>query len=61
MNRNVLLALSVLLFAGILVPINAQTADHVVINEVDINPLGDDFHLFLNGLNCTIPLILILI
>ncbi len=42
MNRNVPLVLSVILFAGILVPAYAQTADHVVINEVDINPPGDD-------------------
>jgi hypothetical protein len=32
-----------LLFAGILVPAYAQTSEHVVINEVDINPPGDDF------------------
>jgi hypothetical protein len=42
MNRNVLLVFSILLFAVILTPAYAQTADHVVINEVDINPLGDD-------------------
>ncbi|MBC8516435.1 MAG: lamin tail domain-containing protein [Nitrosopumilus sp.] len=42
MNRNVLLALSVLFFAGIIVPAYAQITDHIVINEVDINPLGDD-------------------
>ena len=35
--------LSVLLFAGILVPAYAQTSENVVINEVDINPPGDDF------------------
>lgn len=42
MNRNVPLVLSLLLFAGILAPAYAQIADHVVINEVDINPPGDD-------------------
>ena len=42
MNRNILLVFSVLLFAGILVPAYAQTSDNVVINEVDINPPGDD-------------------
>ena len=42
MNRNILLVFSVLLFAGILVPAYAQTADNVVINEVDLNPPGDD-------------------
>ncbi|MFB5621284.1 MAG: lamin tail domain-containing protein, partial [Nitrosopumilus sp.] len=33
---------SIHLIVGILVPAYAQTADHVVINEVDINPPGDD-------------------
>ena len=42
MNRNIPLLFSIILFAGILVPAYAQTADHVVINEVDINPPGDD-------------------
>ncbi|AFS82440.1 lamin tail domain-containing protein [Candidatus Nitrosopumilus sediminis] len=42
MNRNVPIVFSILLFVGILVPAYAQTADHVVINEVDINPPGDD-------------------
>ncbi|QLH03147.1 hypothetical protein C5F47_06080 [Nitrosopumilus cobalaminigenes] len=42
MNRNILLVFSVLLFAGILIPAYAQTSDNVVINEVDINPPGDD-------------------
>lgn len=42
MNRNMPLVFSILLFAGILVPAYAQTTDHVVINEVDLNPPGDD-------------------
>lgn len=42
MNRNLFILFSVILFAGILVPAYAQTADHVVINEVDTNPIGDD-------------------
>jgi len=42
MNRKILLVFSVLLFAGILVPAYAQTSENVVINEVDINPPGDD-------------------
>lgn len=42
MNRNVPIVFSILLFVGILAPAYAQTADHVVINEVDINPPGDD-------------------
>ncbi len=42
MNGNLTLVFSVLLFAGILVPAYAASADHVVINEVDINPPGDD-------------------
>jgi hypothetical protein len=41
MNRNIPLVFSILLFAGILAPVYADT-DHVVINEVDINPPGDD-------------------
>jgi hypothetical protein len=43
MNRNLSLIFSILLFAGILVPAYAQTSETVVINEVDINPPGDDF------------------
>ena len=42
MNQNILLVFSILLFAGILVPAYAQTSENVVINEVDINPPGDD-------------------
>ena len=42
MNRNIPLVFSMLLFAGILVPAYAQTSESVVINEVDINPPGDD-------------------
>ncbi|MCH9658729.1 lamin tail domain-containing protein [archaeon] len=42
MNRNITLIFSMLLFAGILVPAYAQTSENVVINEVDINPPGDD-------------------
>ena len=42
MNSNLTLVFSVLLFAGILAPAYAESADHVVINEVDINPPGDD-------------------
>jgi len=42
MNVNLALVFSVLLFAGVLVPAYAASTDHVVINEVDINPPGDD-------------------
>jgi len=42
MNRNITLVFSILLFAGVLVPAFAQSSDNVVINEVDINPPGDD-------------------
>ncbi|MHA7734602.1 lamin tail domain-containing protein [Nitrosopumilus sp. S6] len=42
MNRNLSLVFSIFLLAGIIVPAYAQTADNVVINEVDINPPGDD-------------------
>ena len=42
MNRNIPLVFSILLFAGILAPAYAQTTESVLINEVDINPPGDD-------------------
>ena len=43
MNRNLSLVLSLFILAGIIVPAHAQTnSDHVVINEVDINPPGND-------------------
>ena len=42
MIRNIFLVFFVLLLVGLIVPVYAQTADHVVINEVDINPTGDD-------------------
>ena len=41
--NHLLILLSVILLAGISVPAYAQTiSDHVVINEVDTNPFGDD-------------------
>ena len=43
MNRNLPLIFSMLFFVGLLAPAYAQTFDSVVINEVDINPPGDDF------------------
>ena len=43
MNRNLPLIFSMLFFVGLLAPAYAQTSDNVVINEVDINPPGDDF------------------
>ena len=43
MKYSIILLLSVILIAGISVPAYAQTiSDHVVINEVDTNPSGDD-------------------
>ncbi|MFQ5497157.1 MAG: lamin tail domain-containing protein [Nitrosopumilus sp.] len=42
MISKISLVLSVFLLLGIAVPTYAQTTDHVVINEVDINPPGDD-------------------
>ncbi len=43
MNRNLSIVFSIFLLVGILVPAYAQTgSDNVVINEVDINPPGDD-------------------
>jgi len=43
MNRNLSIVFSIFLLVGIIVPVYAQTSsDNVVINEVDINPPGDD-------------------
>jgi hypothetical protein len=42
MNRSITLVFSILFFAGVMVPAFAQSSDNVVINEVDINPPGDD-------------------
>ena len=43
MNRNLSIVFSIFLLAGIIVPAYAQTgSDNVIINEVEINPLGND-------------------
>jgi len=43
MNQNLLLVFSLFLLVGFIVPVSAQTSPgHVVINEVDTNPPGDD-------------------
>jgi len=42
MNWTLSIAFSIFLLVGIIVPASAQTTDNVVINEVDINPPGDD-------------------
>ena len=43
MNRNLSIVFSILLLVGIIAPAYGQTNyDDVVINEVDINPFGDD-------------------
>jgi hypothetical protein len=44
MIRNVTILFSIFIFVAIAIPANAQllAVDHVVINEVDINPPGDD-------------------
>lgn len=42
MNRNLSIVFSIVLLVWIIVPAYAQTAENVVINEVDINPPGDD-------------------
>ncbi|QDI88361.1 lamin tail domain-containing protein [Candidatus Nitrosopumilus sp. SW] len=42
MNQKLSLVFSLFLLAGIITPAYAQTSDGVVINEVDINPPGDD-------------------
>lgn len=41
--KNIIILFSILLLSGLVVTANAQsTTDHVVINEIDINPPGDD-------------------
>ncbi|MHA7647578.1 lamin tail domain-containing protein [Nitrosopumilus sp. S4] len=43
MKSALLILFSVVLLAGVLIPVYAQTSpDHVVINEVEINPPGND-------------------
>ena len=42
MNQSLPIVFSIFLLVGVTVPAYAQTADTVVINEVDINPPGDD-------------------
>ena len=42
MNRNLSIVFSIFLLVGIIAPAYAQSSDNVVINEVDINPPGDD-------------------
>ena len=43
MNRILLLVLFAVIFTGISVPAYGELiTDHVVINEVDTNPFGDD-------------------
>ena len=42
MNYSLYVALFTIATIGFLVPAHAQLADHVVINEVEINPPGDD-------------------
>lgn len=42
MIRNLFVVLSIVLLVGVTVPAYAQLAENVVINEVDINPPGDD-------------------
>ena len=43
MNHSILLILFAILISGISTSVYAQTiSDHVVINEVDTNPFGDD-------------------
>ena len=40
--KNIIVLFSILLFGGLIITANAQSAGHVVINEIDINPPGDD-------------------
>ena len=40
--KNTIILFSILLLSGLVVTANAQSTNHVVINEIDINPPGDD-------------------
>ena len=40
--KNIIILFSILLLSGLAVTANAQSTNHVVINEIDINPPGDD-------------------
>jgi hypothetical protein len=40
--KNILILFSILFLGGLAITANAQSANHVVINEIDINPPGDD-------------------
>ena len=40
--KNILVLFSILLLSGLVVTASAQSTNHVVINEIDINPPGDD-------------------
>ncbi|ABX12512.1 lamin tail domain-containing protein [Nitrosopumilus maritimus] len=42
MNQTLHIVFFIFLLVGVIVPAYAQTAENVVINEVDINPPGDD-------------------
>jgi len=44
MIRNLTILFSIFVLVALAIPASAQllTADHVVINEIDINPPGDD-------------------
>jgi hypothetical protein len=43
MKYSIIILLSAILFAGVFTPVYAETIiDHIVINEVDTNPPGDD-------------------
>jgi hypothetical protein len=40
--KNILILFSILFLSGLTITANAQSSNHVVINEIDINPPGDD-------------------
>ncbi len=40
--NNIIILFSILLLSGLVISANAQSTNHVVINEIDINPPGDD-------------------
>ncbi|PIY90149.1 MAG: hypothetical protein COY74_02985, partial [Nitrosopumilales archaeon CG_4_10_14_0_8_um_filter_34_8] len=40
--KNIIILFSILLLSGLVVTASAQSTNHIVINEIDINPPGDD-------------------
>ena len=40
--KNIIILFSILFLSGLVITANAQSSNHIVINEIDINPPGDD-------------------